>query len=237
MIPALHERIRNEIEGGILSGTLRPGDRLPTERELMHQYGCARMTVNKALSALAFSGLVDRRKRAGSFVAQPGFHSMVLDVPDLEQEVLQRGQRYRFDLIRQTVKDPDAAVADEVRLAGDGALLLVEGVHLADSVPLAAETRFVSLTAVPEIAHQTFDQISPGTWLLIHVPWTEAESRIAAVSADRTVATRLSQPVGAACLFVERRTWRGSMGITLVRQHFAGSEYSLVARFGSARKK
>ncbi|WP_033075400.1 histidine utilization repressor [Sphingopyxis sp. MWB1] len=231
----LHERIRSEIEASILSGTLLPGARLPTEQQLMQQYGCARMTVNKALSALAAAGLIDRRKRAGSFVARPKVHSMVLDVPDLEQEVAQRGQAYRFNLIRRTVRIPHPDRPDEVQLAGSGALLAIEGVHHADDAPLAFEERLVSLNAVPDIADQAFDTASPGAWLLKHVPWTEAETRIAAVPADHLTAMRLKIAVAAACLLVERRTWRGEEGITLVRQQFVGSAYDMMARFGSAR--
>lgn len=218
-----------------MSGALRPGARLPTEHELMREYDCARMTVSKALSALASAGLIDRRKRAGSFVARPKVHSMVLDVPDLEQEVAQRGQSYRFDLLGRAVKRPDPSREEEVQLAGAGDLLFIEGVHFADNVPLAVEVRLVSLSAVPEIAESAFDRSSPGAWLIRYVPWTEAETRIAAVPADREVAARLNLPLGSACLFVERRTWRGDEGITLVRQHFVGSAYDLIARFGSAR--
>lgn len=233
----LHERIRGEIEAAILSGELRPGARLATEHDLMKQYDCARMTVNKALSALASAGLVERRKRAGSFVARPKMHSMILDVPDLEQEVIQRGQRYRFELLGREVTAPDAALADEVQLAGNGQLLRLGGVHFADDVPLAAEIRLISLSAVPDIAAQTFDESSPGAWLLRHVPWTEAETRIAAVPADRDIAARLLLALGSPCLFVERRTWRGAEGITSVRQHFVGSAYDLIARFGSAKNR
>lgn len=229
----LHERIRSDIEAAILSGELRPGARLPIEHELMHQYGCARMTVSKALSALASVGLIDRRKRAGSFVARPKVNSMVLDIPDLEQEILQRGQMYRYQLLRREVRLPDHAVADETELAGNGELLLIEGVHHADEVPLALETRLVSLSAVPEMAALTLEGKSPGAWLLKHVPWTEAETRIAAVAADRTGASYLHVEAGTPCLFVERRTWRGDEGITLVRQYFVGSAYDLIARFGS----
>lgn len=231
----LHERIRSKIEAAILSGALRPGARLPTEHELMREYDCARMTVSKALSSLAAAGLIDRRKRAGSFVARPKVHSMVLDVPDLEQEVTQRGQRYRFELAKRIVKRPDIGHDEEIQLAGSGDLLLIEGVHFADDVPLAVEARLVSLTAVPEIAAQAFDRSSPGAWLIRYVPWTEAETRIGAVPANREVAARLNLPPGSACLFIERRTWRGDEGITLVRQHFVGSAYDLIARFGSAR--
>lgn len=236
MTVPLHERIRRDIEAAILSGALRPGARLPVEHELMRQYGCARMTVSKALSALAAVGLIDRRKRAGSFVARPKVHSMVLDIPDLEQEIVQRGQSYRYLLLGRELRRPDPGAADETALAGQGDLLLIEGVHFADEVPLALETRLVSLSAVPEMAALPLDGASPGAWLLKHVPWTEAETRIAAVPADRAAAGHLHIAAGTPCLFVERRTWRGEDGITLVRQHFVGSAYDLIARFGSARR-
>ncbi|THC05283.1 GntR family transcriptional regulator, partial [Salmonella enterica] len=56
--PGLERRIRLDLEAKIRSGAWRPGDRVPTEAELMAVYGCARMTVSKALSALAEAGLV-----------------------------------------------------------------------------------------------------------------------------------------------------------------------------------
>lgn len=230
----LHKRIRNEIEADILSGALRPGARLPTEHELMLHYRCARMTVNKALSALAVAGFIDRNKRAGSSVAQPRVHSMVLDIPDLEQEVVQRGQRYHFHLLASQRRRPSANHPDEILLAGCGDLLQLEGVHFADDLPLACEKRLISLAAVPGITAQTFDMISPGAWLLRHVPWTQAETRIAAVSAEKDLAARLQLPIGSACLSIERRTWRGNDGITAVRQHFVGAAYDLNACFTPA---
>ena len=133
------------------------------------------------------------------------------------------------------VRPPDAAHPQEAQLAESGMLLRLDGVHFADDAPLACETRLISLSAVPEIADQPFDAASPGAWLLAHVPWTEAETRIAATGASREVAARLDQPAGAPCLFIERRTWRGTEGITLVRQHFVASAYDLIARFGPAR--
>lgn len=231
----LHEQIRRELEGAILSGRLPAGSRLPTEQELMHQYGCARMTVSKAIGSLAVAGLVDRRKRAGTFVARPKVHSMVLDIPDLEQEVRARGQAYRFELLHRAVLHPDPSSPEEVQLAGSGQLLRLEGVHYADDEALAHEVRLVSLAAVPEMASDITAQQAPGAWLLRHVPWTEAENRIAATGADRMVAQRLGLAPGEACLFIERRTWRGSEGITLVRQHFNASQYDLVARFGPSK--
>lgn len=230
----LHERIRSAFEARILSGDLAPGARLPTEQELMRQYGCSRMTVNKALSALASAGLVDRRKRAGTSVARPRMHSMILDVPDLAAEVRSRGQAYGYVLSTRRIRHADASDPVESQLAGSGMLMQIDGVHLADSIPLALEHRLVSLAAVPAIEGADLSSIAPGSWLLQHVPWTEAETRISAHPATAEEARLLQVPPHAACLCVERRTWRRAEWITYVRQSFPGDAYDLVARFGPA---
>lgn len=230
MSAPLHERIRAGIEADILSGALAPGARLPVEHELMRLHGCSRMTVSKALSALASAGLIERRKRAGSFVARPKVHAMVLDVPDLAAEVAERGQAYAYRLLHRSARLPRNE--EERHLAGPARLLELNGLHLADGVPLALERRLVALAATPEIARVDFKAQAPGSWLLHHVPWTEAETRISAVGAEAGDAKLLGLDPGAALLSVERRTWRGAERITHVRQLFVGSAYDLVARFG-----
>ncbi|MGF7153717.1 GntR family histidine utilization transcriptional repressor [Novosphingobium gossypii] len=227
----LHERIRSDFEGRILGGELAPGDRLPIEQELMREYGCSRMTVNKALSALVAAGLIDRRKRAGTFVARPKVHSMVLDVPDIAAQVRERAQDYAFQPLKRRVR-PAGDDEEETLLAGGGSLVQIDGLHLVDGAPLGVEFRLVSATAVPEIVGADLDSVPPGTWLLQHVPWTEAETRISAVAALGEEAEWLGVAAGTPCLCVERRTWRGSERITYVRQLFLGDAYDMVARFG-----
>jgi GntR family histidine utilization transcriptional repressor len=84
---------------------------------------------------------------------------------------------------------------------------------------------------VPAAANAPFSATPPGSWLLSHVPWTEAEHRFSAINADAEMAKVLGAEDGAACLCVERRTWRTDATITFVRQIFLGNAYSLVARF------
>jgi GntR family histidine utilization transcriptional repressor len=228
----LHERIRCDIEGQILSGAVRPGDRIPSELELMEVYGCSRMTVNKALSRLSHAGLVQRRKRAGTVVAERPTELMVLDVPDLPHEIARRGQTYGYALVERLVRAPTHD-GEEQLLAGGGKLLFLRGVHLADGVPFACEERLVSLNAVPEMLEADFASEPPGSWLLRHIPWTEAENRIGALAASPRSALLLGVAPGAACLKIERRTWRGAEHITFVRQLFVAGQYELAARFGA----
>ncbi|NBW08551.1 MAG: histidine utilization repressor [Caulobacteraceae bacterium] len=225
----LHRRIYAELEGRILSGDWAPGSRIPFEHELTAQYGCSRMTVNKAISELAGRGLVTRRRRAGTFVAQPRAHAAILSIPDLGAEIAERGQTYAFRLLDRQAREP--RTTEERQLAAGGPLLELAGLHLADGAPFALERRLIALAAVPEAAVADFSLMPPGAWLLDSAPWTEAEHRISAIGAAGGDARLLGLKPGTACLCVDRRTWRDGQGVTQVRQTFPGDRYDLVARF------
>lgn len=231
---ALYQRIRNDIEGRILSGKWPPGHRVPFEHELMDIYSCSRMTVNKVLSALAVAGLVERRRRAGSFVSRPKVHSAVLQIPDLKAEVENRGERYSYRLLDRQKRG--ALKRDKARLETrvGSPVLALRCRHDADEQPFALEDRLLNLSAVPEALKQDFSAIAPSTWLVDHVPWTEAEHRISSCNADKSVAADLKIKAGAACLVIERRTWRNGEPITAVRLVHPGALYDLVARFTPA---
>jgi GntR family histidine utilization transcriptional repressor len=221
----VEERIRSDIEARIHSGAWRPGDRIPFEHELVASYGCARATVSKALTTLARSGLIERRRKAGSFVAQPQVHSAVLEVPDLAEIIAARGEAYRWSLTLLRAASTNAGT--DIPLPA----LLVEGVHYGGGEPFALERRLISLDAVPEAAETGFAKEAPGTWLLHHVPWTAARHRIRAVEASRAEAAALDVRPRAACLELERTTWRAGQAVTHVRQLFRGDRFDLVAEF------
>ncbi|OJY28848.1 MAG: histidine utilization repressor [Rhodobacterales bacterium 65-51] len=227
----LHARIRAEVEARILSGDWKPGFRLPTETVLMAQYGCSRMTVNKAMASLAASGLVMRNRRAGTTVARPRMHSAILNIPDIRAEIEARGETYGYRSLMDEVRPPCC-----VHLGAEGHHLgqsrFIRSLHLADDLPVLLEDRHIFLDAVTEAMAADFRSEPPGPWLLGHVVWTEAEHRIAAVPADAMTARALEVSLGAPCLLVERRTWRGEETITIARQMFRGDAFDLTARFG-----
>lgn len=222
------KRIRSEIEARIASGEWPPGYRIPFEHELVAHYGCARATVSKALTALVGSGLIERRRKAGSFVAYPHVHSAMLDIPDIGKAIAERTGSYRFDLLTSKIDRDDGLSG---HFAEGTRVRLVTGIHQGSDGPFAFEDRLISLASVPEAAHADFTAISPSAWLLQSVPWTQARHRISAIGASAGVSRHLGVSRATPCLLVERWTWRTRAPVTYVCQIFRGDRFDLVATF------
>ena len=110
--PTLYKQIRLDIERRILTGEWPPGYRIPFEHQLMTRYDCSRMTVSKALSELAQADLIERRRRAGTFVRRPKFLSAVLQIADIRAEITALGRSYgpSDDIARVDVDDHEQLV-------------------------------------------------------------------------------------------------------------------------------
>lgn len=64
----MNGQVLSHIQAQIRKGGLRPGDRLPTERELATELGVSRPTVRSALKSLEAMGVVYARRGAGTFI-------------------------------------------------------------------------------------------------------------------------------------------------------------------------
>lgn len=64
---SLTQVVAGKLAASILSGSLRPGDQLPPERELINQLGVSRATLREALKALAENKLIEVRPGIGWF--------------------------------------------------------------------------------------------------------------------------------------------------------------------------
>ncbi|HUP18533.1 MAG TPA: GntR family transcriptional regulator [Gemmatimonadota bacterium] len=88
-----YEQVRRAVEADITSGRWGPGDRLPSEAELVERFGVSRITVGRAMRDLQRAGLVERRPGSGTYVASPMLESGLsfgLLIPDLgETEIFE----------------------------------------------------------------------------------------------------------------------------------------------------
>jgi DNA-binding LacI/PurR family transcriptional regulator len=92
-ITSKHANVYDALLRQLREGRWKPGDRIPTEAELVEQYGVSRITVTRAVRDLEARGFVERRRGAGTFVRSSGTGANLafgLLIPDLgETEVLE----------------------------------------------------------------------------------------------------------------------------------------------------
>ncbi|MDR0216573.1 MAG: histidine utilization repressor [Comamonas sp.] len=228
---SLHGKILTEIEQNILSGRWPPGFRIPSEMELTVHYGCSRMTVNKVLTQLAQAGLLERKRKAGSFVTRPHTSSAVLEIPDLRQVVLGMGQEYSSQMLSRLQRRSTHEDMDAMRMSKASSVVHALCLHMAGARPFCIEDRLINLEAVPDAEQEMFTEQSPSSWMVNHVPWSSAEHRIRAEAASEETAGLLKVAPGFPCLVIDRRTWTGRLPITFVRLTFPADLYELDAHF------
>jgi DNA-binding LacI/PurR family transcriptional regulator len=92
-ITSKHAGVYDALLRQLREGRWKPGERIPTEAELVEQYGVSRITVTRAVRDLETRGFVERRRGAGTFVRSIETGTKLafgLLIPDMgETEVLE----------------------------------------------------------------------------------------------------------------------------------------------------
>ena len=95
--------IQELIRTNIKDRTWAPGDLIPGEVALAEQYGCARTTVNRALRELAATGVIDRKRKAGTRVALQKTRRVTAEIPIIRVQVEEQNMSYRFELLKRAL--------------------------------------------------------------------------------------------------------------------------------------
>jgi GntR family transcriptional repressor for pyruvate dehydrogenase complex len=104
-------QIARQIRNLIREGTLKVGDKLPPERDLVLQFGASRASIREALSALEMLGLVDCRSGQGNYIRADGSEGSVDG--EMLKTLLQDHDAYEIFEARLEMEPPLAALAAE----------------------------------------------------------------------------------------------------------------------------
>ena len=223
--------VKASLRERIARGGWQPGTRLPSERELVQEFGCARMTVHRALRELEEEGLIERRQGSGSFVAELHPISNLLRVRDIAEEIRERGHTHSTRVLGVAREKADAATSAAMRLPKGTAVVHVRLVHSESGVPIQLEDRHVNPLLAPDLLNCDFTQVTPSHVLFEHAPLTEAEQVVEAVLATKEQAQLLDVAEGSALLMVSRRTVSQGAVASIARLYHPGARYRLIGQF------
>ncbi|MEY1554409.1 GntR family transcriptional regulator [Yoonia sp. R2331] len=213
--------VQTEVRRRIHAREWKPGDLIPNEADLAQEFGCARTTVNRALRAVAESGLLDRRRKAGTRVAAQPVAMAKLNIAVIRKEVEARGQKYGYRRISSKEAVPPKPIQETFNSGEARSLLHFTALHLADGAPYAFEDRWIDPQVVPNVSNESFETVSANEWLLRNTPYTHGEIVFSAATATEDSAALLHCPDQSALFAIERVTWDRENAVTQVRLLFA----------------
>ena len=228
---APYARVKQHLKEQLARGRWPPGARMPSEAELVAQFGVSRMTVNRALRELQAEGLVERVQGVGTFAAQLHRVSSTLTIRDLHSEIVARGHRHHAEVHLARQEPAGAALAARLGLAENAPVFHTLIVHHENGVPLQCEDRYVNPACAPGYLGVDFTQTTPTHYLLEVAPLWEAQYSIEACAPTAREAKLLGIARGEPCLIVVRRTVSRGVPITLARLVHPGSRYQIDGQF------
>ena len=222
--------VKAEILERIRGGVLAPGDTVPGEEALAGEFGCARVTVNRALRELAEAGVVERRRKAGTRVLDPTPRDAELEIPSVRAEIEATGAEYRYELLSRRIAPPPKEVRAALGLEAGARALHLRCRHWAGPRAHQVEDRWINLDTVPAAREADFTRSGPNDWLIRAMPLSRVEHVFSAANASAEEAELLGIAPGAAVFVTERRTWIDGRAITRARLVHPGATHRLVAR-------
>lgn len=230
-LPAPYARVKEYLKDGLGTGRWPPDALMPSESELVQQFGVSRMTVTRALRELQNEGLVHRVQGLGTYAAHLAPVSSSLTIRDLHEEIAARGHRHHAVVHLAREERTTAALAAQLGLEIDAPVFHTLIVHFENDVALQCEDRYVNPVCAPHYLQTDFTRTTPTHYLLEVAPLWEAQYSIEAGGPTAREAKLLGITRQTPCLVIVRRTVNTNLPITLARLVHPGNRYRLQGQF------
>ncbi len=226
----LYSRLRQAIRDRVTTGEWRPGDQIPTIRQLGELYGVSRITVVQALDTLAHEGVLIRWQGKGIFVSQPRAAEPRIPLLSFTEETVARGATPSSRTLRLRLEQATPGLQARLDLNPHEGVVLLERLRLVNGSPLALQQAYLPRHIVPNLLDRTepiesLYQVLADTYGVLP---TSASETYAAIRLDANQARLLETRPGAPA-FQVHRTLRDQHGRTIefVRSVVRGDIYEV----------
>lgn len=199
----VYYQLADDLKQQIESGELKPGDSVPSESQLVNEYGVSRVTVRRGLAILLEAGLIETIKGKGNFVARPKLNQVTLEFKESDYI---KENRLSYKLLEVKRIGTDSALADQLRVPEGTKVFLIKRLIQGENGPIGIDMKYLPyIKGKPmlenEIEYADFpDIVAKHTDVTIH----KIEMSISAVPLMPEEAGLLSTVTGHPALNVKR---------------------------------
>ena len=209
----LYYQLENLLRERISAGAFATGDQLPTENQMMQQFGVSQATVRQAMSALAREGVIERKQGIGTFVAerqaQPRKFAGEIHLTGSLNEIIAMGLATPVELIEFNRVNAHQYEADLLQLAPGAPIYRFKRIRKLDGQPYVLIVNYLPADIGKRLTRK---ELSQGSLIQkletkLGLQLEGARQQITAALADPYVAGALGVSVGAALLSIEQAVY------------------------------
>ena len=204
----LYHQILQGLTGRIESGEIGVGDRLPSEADLVAEFGVSRTTARRALDELRRQGFVRREPGRGTFLASPRLRSNLAYLHSFSEEIERWGYTPGARFVSQEEQAADEEVAAWLGVEVGEEVLFVRRLRLADERPIFVCNSHLPISRFPALKDADYGTVSLSRLLEERTGRRIEHARqwIGAATAEPEVAGLLEISAGVPVLKIRRIT-------------------------------
>jgi GntR family transcriptional regulator len=224
----LEEIIKDLIE----KGELKPGDSLPAEREYAEKFQISRMTVRQAFTQLVNDGYLYRIQGKGTFVAErkPKIEQALQGLTSFTEDMKARGMNPGSQLVQFEIIPATSLIANQLGIQEYGPVYEIKRIRLADDVPMALETNYISANFIKGLTEKIVNQ-SLYSYIenQLNLRIDHASQVIESSVADELEAEYLNIQPGAPVMLIQRNTFlKDGTPVEFVKSTYRADRYKFM---------
>ncbi len=223
-----HVQVREYVRS-LVAGAA-PGSAAPSERELVHRFGVARMTVRQAMDALVAEGLLERIPGRGTFVAPP--RRVATGPTSYTEEMTRRGLLPESQTLLARREQAGPGVAKALSVTEGDAVIHWRRLRRADGVPMCVEDAYLNEILIPGFLQAGMPTSLYDALGARGLRPTWAEDSIAADVATEEEATLLETEPGSAVLRHSRRALADDKIVEVSRSVYRSDRFTMWVQLG-----
>jgi GntR family transcriptional regulator, N-acetylglucosamine utilization regulator len=230
-------QLRRRLAQAVEAGILKAGNSLPPEREIATITDLSRVTVRKAIQALAEDGIVVQKQGSGSFVASatPMIEQSLSRLTSFTEDMSRRGMVATSTWLARGIFMPSPDEVLALALSPDASVSRISRLRMADGKPMAIERASLSTDVLPNplvVETSLYDVLEKTGYGPVR-----ALQKISAINLEAENAALLEVADGDAGLKIERVSYLADGRVVEFTQSiYRGDAYNFVAELRLAKE-
>lgn len=222
----VREHVRSLVQGA------EPGTPAPSERELVSQFGVARMTVRQALDALVLEGLLERMPGRGTFVARP--RRPQTQVASFTESVARRGHIAESTTLLARVEQAGPGVARALEVGPGAPVIHWRRLRRAGGESICLQDVYLGVDVLPGMLEQTlpeslYEALGRSG---LRPTWSEDSIQADLAGDEEKASLDFAPDEDAPVLRVARRAVHGDRVVEVSRSAYRSDRFTLYLQLG-----